>query len=48
VKPIPKTTLEYWALIAEIVGAIAVTRGSCGLIVRESQGQTSEVGDDCD
>jgi hypothetical protein len=24
VKPIPKTTLEYWALIAEIAGAIAV------------------------
>jgi hypothetical protein len=24
VKTIPKTTLEYWALIAEIAGAIAV------------------------
>jgi len=26
VKTIPKTTLEYWALIAEIAGAIATTQ----------------------
>jgi hypothetical protein len=27
VKTIPKTTLEYWALIAEIAGAMLARRG---------------------